>query len=691
MKKLTARFLLMTGLMASIFFACGEDEENGPTLPTISSIDPTSGMVGDTITISGTNLASATVAFGSEGATVLEPSATSLKAVVPQAAAGDYDVVATVNGNAATASAKFTIAEEPAGTETIAALAQGNNDLSTLVLALQKAELVETLNGTTQYTVFAPTNQAFTDAGVNVDDTDKEALAAVLQDHVVAGVKRVANLKNGDRLEALSGKILPVVIDGTTVTVGGATVTGADNEASNGIVHVVDKVVQPETAIITITDADLVAGETYDWTADNQYLLDGLVYVEEGATLNIAAGTVVKFKLAPSNTDLTSALFITRGAKIMAEGTAEAPIIFTSEQDDLTGTTLTPQDNAKWGGVVLLGKAPAEKGGITDAIQIEGIPSEEGRGQYGGTVADDNSGVLKYVSIRYTGVGFKAGDELQGLTLGGVGSGTTIDYVDIFSSADDGIEIFGGTVNIKHVSVAFATDDDFDFDLGYRGTAQFLFSIMRSDAEGYDHAGEWDGADPQDATLFSQPNIFNATFIGPGQEATGRDKAILARENFAGTFANSILVDFPAQGIEVQDLTPGSVASDSYKQLIDGQLIIANNTWSKFNSFTTMAELVKVTSKNGDDEAQQPDDPTGSTIADNLVAAKNTVVADVVVAGISRTADKGLDPRPTAEDADVYAVPAGLEAVAYRGAFSATGPTWLAGWTTLSKFGYLAE
>ena len=79
------------------------------------------------------------------------------------------------------------------------------------------------------------------------------------------------------------------------------------------------------------------------------------------------------------------------------------------------------------------------------------------------------------------------------MTLGGVGSGTTIDYVDIFSSADDGIEIFGGTVDIRHISVAFSTDDDFDFDLGYRGTGQYLFSLMRTDDEGYDHAGEWDG------------------------------------------------------------------------------------------------------------------------------------------------------------------------------------------------------
>ena len=429
---------------------------------------------------------------------------------------------------------------------------------------------------------------------------------------------------------------------------------------------------------VNVSDDDLQDG-TYNWTADNAYLLDGLVYLETGGVLNIEAGTVIKFMAQPT-TDNASSLIITRGAQIFANGTADDPIIFTAEADDLTGNTLTPEDNGQWGGLLVLGSAPAEKNGSGE-IQIEGIDSSEPRGLYGGNQDDDNSGSLTYISIRYTGIGFQPGDELQGLTLGGVGNGTTIDYVDIFSSADDGIEIFGGTVDIRHISVAFSTDDDFDFDLGYRGTGQYLFSLMRTDDEGYDHAGEWDGASPDDG-FNSMPDIYNATLIGPGISATGRDKALLLRENYAGTLGNSIIVDFPDKTVEVQDLPAG--VTDSYSKL-DSELFIKSNTWSNFNGNTDWATAIKI--------SDGAEDATGQTLLDHLAANNNKLIAEQVVNGISRTQDGGLDPRPTEADTEVDEnLPAGIDAVDYRGAFDpAASGTWLDGWSTLSKFGYLAN
>jgi hypothetical protein len=429
---------------------------------------------------------------------------------------------------------------------------------------------------------------------------------------------------------------------------------------------------------VDITDDDLQDG-TYNWTADNAYLLDGLVFLEEGGVLNIEEGTVIRFKAQPTN-DNASSLIITRGAQIFANGTADNPIIFTAEADDLSGLSLTPEDNGQWGGLLVLGKATAEKGGARE-IQIEGIDSSEPRGLYGGDQDDDNSGSLTYISIRYTGIGFQPGDELQGLTLGGVGNGTVIDYVDIFSSADDGIEIFGGTVDIRHISVAFSTDDDFDFDLGYRGTGQFLFSLMRTDDEGYDHAGEWDGASPDDG-FNSMPNIYNATFIGPGTTATGRDKALLIRENYAGILSNSIFVDFPNSTLEVQDLPAG--VTDSYSKL-DNDLFIKNNTWSNFNGNTDWASAIKI--------SDGAEDATGQTLQTHLATYNNKLVAEQVVIGVSRTTDGGLDPRPAAADTEVdNDLVEGIEAVNYRGAFDpeASG-TWLDGWSTLSKFGYLSN
>lgn len=476
-----------------------------------------------------------------------------------------------------------------------------------------------------------------------------------------------------------------------TVTVSDAnenitfTVTDTNNDMATAQLAVTS------SDVVTIADGDLQANQTYTWTKNKEYLLDGLVYLEAGGVLNIEAGTVIKAKKTPSTTDATSSLVITAGAKIEAIGTAAEPIIFTAEDDDLNGS-LGPDDNQQWAGLIVLGNAPAHKKGAETGIQIEGIDSNETRGQFGGSNVNDNSGTLKYVSIRYTGFALngQAGDEIQGLTLGGVGAGTTIDYIDIFSSADDGIEIFGGTVNIKHISVAFSTDDDFDFDLGWRGNAQFLFALMGDDNIGFDHAGEWDGASPDDAPLFTAPNIFNATFIGPGAGGTARDKAILMRENFAGKLGNSILEDFPSVGIEVQDIDGTNDAYNNITTAKDGFLLeILNNTWANFGGATDLASLVKA-STTKDDNGNVTFQGSSTAVVAELTDNGNKYTSSGVLQGISRIPNGGLDPRPTAEDATVSTVPAGMEQVNYRGAFSAS-ENWLSGWSTLAKLGYLGN
>ncbi|BDD07866.1 hypothetical protein FUAX_02980 [Fulvitalea axinellae] len=468
------------------------------------------------------------------------------------------------------------------------------------------------------------------------------------------------------------------------------TVTVTDETGQQKVATVMLKVNKPVVSVATGN----MAG--YNWVNTNDYLLDGYVVVPAGQTLTVQKGTTVRFKESPTTGDNTSALFITRGAKIMAEGTKEMPIVFTAESDDLEGS-LDHNNRSLWGGLVLLGKAKVEKKSASE-VQIEGIPSDKAWGKYGGDDDMDNSGSLKYVSIKHSGVGFKAGDELQGLTLGGVGSGTTIDYIDIFASADDGIEIFGGKVNIKHVSVAFATDDSFDFDLGWRGNGQFLFALQDgTNGDTYDHAGEWDGASPDDAALYSKPNIYNATFVGVGQTlpTEGRNKAFIMRENYAGLLANSIIVDFPGKGLEVQDLTSGegNPLSDSYKKMNDGELRIYNNTWSAFADATDLASLVKVTTKNGKDKAQTPDDADGSDLKAHLSDNGNKYASEVVVKGIGRDTSGALDPRPKSNDDDVYKtdLPAGIMPVDYRGAFDASAESWLSGWSTLAKMGYLAQ
>ncbi len=217
------------------------------------------------------------------------------------------------------------------------------------------------------------------------------------------------------------------------------------------------------------------------WTSDKVYQLGGRIAVEAGATLTIEPGTIIKGE-AGTGANAT-ALVVARNAKIMAEGTADAPIIFTSVADeispadiaagDFTSPNLESNINGLWGGVLVLGNARIsasnDTGELTE-VQIEGIPTSDSNGLYGGSDDEDNSGVLKYISIRHGGSNIGKGNEINGLTLGGVGSGTVVENIEVVSNQDDGIEWFGGTVNVKNALVWNVGDDGMDADQSWGGT-----------------------------------------------------------------------------------------------------------------------------------------------------------------------------------------------------------------------------
>ncbi|NJL76796.1 MAG: T9SS C-terminal target domain-containing protein [Saprospiraceae bacterium] len=415
---------------------------------------------------------------------------------------------------------------------------------------------------------------------------------------------------------------------------------------------------------VIITDASLQGNQTYNWTKNNTYLLDGLVYLEAGGVLNIEAGTVIKGRTVPSTNDLSSSLIITRGAKINAVGTEAAPIIFTGELDDLTITTdVTANDNQLWGGLIILGNSIVGEDGGTDVI--EGIPSTETRIQYGGNVPNDNSGTLKYVSIRHGGSVLGADNEINGLTLGGVGSGTVIDYVEVFSTKDDGIEIFGGTVNLKHAVVSFVGDDAFDFDESYEGILQFIFSLT-GDAAG-EHAVEYDGSEETNLLPKTIGKIYNGTFIGAGLNSPNTtSRGLRLRNDGAVQFWNCIWTDVADYMFRVDDTSVGRLAA--------GESAFANNIAWNFgagryvqgNNATVFAAL----------------------------AAGNTLQADTKLGGIARTPINGLDPRPSngspALSGAATPADAGVVATTYRGAFSNSN-NWALGWTALSQYGYFGD
>lgn len=209
------------------------------------------------------------------------------------------------------------------------------------------------------------------------------------------------------------------------------------------------------------------------WTAGNIYKLNGKVIVQSGVTLTIEPGTIIKgFE---GNGTLASALIVAQGATINAVGTASQPIIFTSildniQQGQLTGTNLDETDQGLWGGLIILGNAKISAGDGDIISQIEGIPAGEAYGAFGGSNDADNSGHLEYISIRHGGALIGAGNEINGLTLGGVGTGTIINNIEIVANTDDGVEFFGGTVNVSNILVGFQGDDGIDIDMNYAGT-----------------------------------------------------------------------------------------------------------------------------------------------------------------------------------------------------------------------------
>ena len=276
------------------------------------------------------------------------------------------------------------------------------------------------------------------------------------------------------------------------------------------------------------------------WTKNNIYELAGRITVLDGVTLTIEAGTIIKGQ-AGTGANAT-ALLVARGAKLNATGTATAPIIFTSVADEISvaqvaaGDFKSPNLDATvqglWGGLIVLGKAPISAS--ANEIQIEGIPTTDANGLYGGTDVADNSGVLKYISIRHGGANIGNGNEINGLTLGGVGNGTVIENIEVIGNQDDGVEFFGGSVNAKNILVLFSGDDAIDTDQSWSGTLD-NFIIICGDAT--DHAIEVDGPE---GTLLAAHTLTNGS-------AQGNPLSELAdfRACARGTFSNLFFFDFP--------------------------------------------------------------------------------------------------------------------------------------------------
>ncbi len=469
-------------------------------------------------------------------------------------------------------------------------------------------------------------------------------------------------------------------------------------------------------------------------TCNNNYLIKEKIYVPDGKSITINPGTVILGRdLNAPGAGVASALVIERGGQIIAAGTATCQIVFTAAADILTAAPDNAADNilgnytnasgapngGKWGGVAICGKAtnnyknaadatalglPANNNsGLQIATEASGVAAIEGisnaeadiRTWFGGTDDNDNSGIMRYCSIRHAGDIIVAGNELNSLTLASVGRGTTIDHIEIVSGADDGVELFGGTVNLKYISMIFGDDDGLDYDVNWRGSIQFLFSLNRQGTGETltDHGIEADGDDGSTNVLQrSHPKIYNATFIGSNQsiltgDNTGDGGAIF-KERSEGELYNSIFANYN-RGIiidKVKTSRAGGPNNESYHNWqtgfsTSGTLLIGCNTFvncanplviednAAYTNLVAAPDLAKFSADGNVSVASLPgfDFAYTMTYATNVVTDKYDAVPEPLVA------------TTCSSPVDGFFTPA-----AFRGAFEAGKKSWLSDWAILN-------
>lgn len=480
---------------------------------------------------------------------------------------------------------------------------------------------------------------------------------------------------------------------------------------------------RPTIDLSTLTDGsgNLTAVNTV-LTCNNNYLLKEKIYVADTKTITINPGTVILGRDLNLGGGNSSCLVISRGGKIIAAGTSTCGIVFTAENDLTGGTGTGANDNilgnypvvnrGKWGGVAICGKATnnlvSTQGGIAVSGQPNGTGALEGfatgnadsRVWHGGTDDADNSGIMRYVSIRHAGDIILAGNELNALTLGSVGNGTTLDHIEIVSSDDDAIEFFGGTVNVKYAALLFGADDGLDYDINWRGNAQFVLCVAADSvtAPSNDNGIEADADDNNtNATPRSHPKIYNCTFIGNKKKLLAADNTghagFMLKERTEGEIFNSIVANYYVGCVidkikssrPVANTTDGSNEAYGNWQVgfsTSGTLLVGCNAFVGCTNplliqdnaaFTYVANTAADNSKFAAD---------GNTSAASLPGFDFTYVMNTADNSVTDKYDAVPEPVITTNCSapnNGFFTPA-----AYRGAFEAGKKSWLSDWAILN-------
>ncbi len=449
----------------------------------------------------------------------------------------------------------------------------------------------------------------------------------------------------------------------------------------------------------TLADANgnLPVGNT-NLTCNNLYVLDRKIYVPDGGDLFVEPGTVVK---CVDNSGINAhALIVTRGGQIWANGSESCPIIFTSTADPLDGSYAVT-NRGKWGGLILLGRAfnnvrstdlkdggPAASTSITgtDGVGlIEGLAGGDNRHFYGAPIGseinDDNSGILRHVSLRHGGELLGTANEINGLTMGSVGSSTIIEHVEVTSNLDDGFEWFGGSVNGKYLIAMHCDDDYIDYDQGWTGKLQFVYGLQGPDNSGGalnqgDNGMECDGDDgPGNIAAKSNPVIYNATIIN--RILPGADEGIEARREVKGTIVNSVFANL-ARGL--------NMSTDAAANWNAGTFNVKGCT---FQGATTPLRINAVAPAAG-----SPEQIKFNTTDGNLAVADASLIdASFAISPLtSNTVTNRVNPVPAAgaTSAQTTFLPptdSFFSFAKYRGAFEPGGENWIPSYSVASDIG----
>jgi hypothetical protein len=430
----------------------------------------------------------------------------------------------------------------------------------------------------------------------------------------------------------------------------------------------------------------------------NNYILSGIVYIVNNATITVQPGVTVKGDYTGAS---VATLVITRGAKIIADGTQEKPIVFTSNSP-------VPR-SGDWGGIVICGKAQVNTaftgtGGGAGILEVEGgINNSFGDGLAGGGASPnnaDNSGILRYVRIEYAGYAYQPDKEINSLTMAAVGSGTVIDYVQVTYAKDDAFEWFGGTVNCKHLIAYKTQDDDFDSDNGYSGKVQFgivlrdstIADISRSEAFESDNDASGSINSPQTKAVFS-----NLTLIGPRATLANNGNSLYLaaahiRRNTGVSIYNSVILGWPA-GILIDARNGRAVESN----ILDSTIRFKNNTIAGCGnvngtdvvSYSFIASTANASKWNTDSvKAKFSNTAFSNTVLANVSDAK-------LIAPFSYSApdflpfggSNGYQPILTGASFTDPALTSGFNVVKFRGACDAAGVDafWWKGWTRFTN------